>query len=89
MNWLLADFRFHVLAPPQVFFEVERFRPAEFQEGPFQALDLGQASASLVRDLEGDDADAVLVGVDQVAGLDLDAAELTGLPNRPAGRKRG
>ena len=47
--------------------------------GCLEPLDLGAGLGQLRGDLQRDDADAVLVGVDQVAGADLDARELDGL----------
>ena len=55
-------------------------RPAMLQQRPFQPFDLGAGVGQLGGDLDRDDADAVLVGVDQVAGRTSTPASLTGLP---------
>ena len=52
------------------------------QQRRLAALDLGAGGGQPVRDLERDQADAVLVGVDQVAAVDLDARRSrTGVSN--------
>ena len=47
--------------------------PADLQERPLAALDFGAGLGQPRGDLVRNQADAVLVGVDQVAGVDLDA----------------
>ena len=72
----LADLGLHVRPPADVFLQVELFRAAEFQQGFLEPFDLGAGVEQLVGDLPGDQADAVLVGVDQLAGEDLDPRQL-------------
>ena len=58
-----------------VLFEREVVGPADFQQRALAALDLDAGRGQPWRDLVGDQANAVLVGVDQVAGVDLDPAD--------------
>ena len=58
-----------------VLFQREVVGAADFQERPLAALDLDARLGQPRGDLVGDQADAVLVGVDQVAAVDLDAAD--------------
>ena len=70
--------------PLDVFLEVERVRAAELEQG-LPVFDLAAGLREPGGDFVGDDADPVLVGVDQVAGADLDAGDLDGLaePDEP------
>ena len=66
------------LAELDVFVQRELVRRAVFQQRTLAALDLGTGGREPVCDRVRDQADAVLVGVDQVAAVDLDPADLDG-----------
>src|SRR4051794_31110380 len=62
----LADLGLHRRPGLEVFLEVEVVGPAHVEERLLEPFDLGAAIDQLPGDLERDDADAMLVGVDQV-----------------------
>ena len=62
-----------------VLFQIEKSSErAVLQQRPLAALDLRAGGGQPMRDSMGDQADAVLIGVDQVAAVDLDPADHDG-----------
>src|SRR4051794_35922692 len=72
----LPELRLHLRPLGDVLFQVEITGAAVFQERLLEAFDLGAGVGEACGDFDRDDADAMLIGMDQVAGADLDPGEM-------------